>query len=63
MARLTIRLTSMQCDELTWIRDTHAKAHFRERAAAVLQVANGSLIKDVARFGLVKRRKADTVGM
>lgn len=61
MARLTITLTHTQRDALTRIRDTHTHPALRERAAAVLQVADGKTIKEVAHTGLVHPRKADTV--
>ena len=42
-------------------RDTHPKAYRRERAAAILKVADGMPAALVARSGLLRRRKPDTL--
>lgn len=39
----------------------HSKAYMRERAAAVLKVANGLSIRQVAEIGCLKRREWETV--
>jgi hypothetical protein len=39
----------------------HPKAYMRERAAAVLKVANGLSIRQVAEVGCLKRREWETV--
>lgn len=44
------------------LRDTGAKAYLRERAAAILKVADGMAIYQVANEGLLKRRRRQTVG-
>lgn len=43
------------------LRSKHAKAYVRERAAAILQVATGKTVGDVARRGLRKKRQDETV--
>jgi hypothetical protein len=42
-------------------RDTHPKAYVRERAAALLKVASGFSVTQVARAGLLRPRRRDTV--
>lgn len=43
------------------MREHAAKPYLRERAAAILKVAEGQGITAVAHNGLLQRRKADTV--
>jgi transposase len=59
MHRLT--LTPAQRDELVALRDTGPKPHLRERAAALLKVADGQSAAAVARAGLLRPRKPATV--
>jgi hypothetical protein len=47
--------------ELVALRDTAAKPHVRERAAALLKVADGRSAVSVARTGLLRPRKPATV--
>jgi hypothetical protein len=54
-------LTDRQRRALTRVRDRHPKPHLREKAAALLKVADGWDIQDVAAFGLLKPRSRDTV--
>lgn len=54
-------LTSAERAELTRLRDTAAQAYLRERAAALLKVADGMSAARVARQGLLRPRKPDTV--
>jgi transposase len=54
-------LTTEQLDELEWARDNHPKPYVRERAAAILKVANGHSIREVALYGLLKRREPETL--
>lgn len=61
MTQRTIELTVGQRLELEALRDRGAKAYQRERAAAILKVAGGQPAAGVARNGLLRRRKADTV--
>ena len=58
---LTIDLTPEQRRELEYTRDQHELAYVRERASAVLKIADGMLGRQVALAGLLKRRKTDTV--
>jgi len=54
-------LTTEQLSELEWARDHHSKPYVRERAAAILKVAEGQSIRQVALNGLLKRREPETV--
>lgn len=58
---LTIDLTSEQRQELEDARDNHDKPYIRERAAAVLKIADGMSGLQVAQHGLLKPRDPDTV--
>lgn len=57
----TVFLTPEQRQELLRLRDTGPKAYLRERAAALLKVADGMAAAAVARRGLLRRRQPDTV--
>ena len=60
--RLTISLTEKQRVELRETRDHHAKAYMREKAAAILKMADERLSAlTVAQHGLLKRRDDNTV--
>lgn len=54
-------LTAVQREALVRLRDTAPKAYLRERAAALLKVADGMPAAQVARAGLLRRRQPDTV--
>ena len=54
-------LTAAQAEELQWVRDHHQKASMRERAAAILKVASGLSMLQVALHGLLKPRRSDTI--
>lgn len=56
-----VELSQKQEQELTWARDHHDKAYLRERAAAILKVAGGLSMLQVAHHGLLKRRREETV--
>jgi transposase len=56
-----LTLTTEQRAELEWARDHHAKSYVREPAAAILKVAGGQSIRQVALDGLLKRREPETV--
>jgi len=58
---LTLTLTVEQRGELRQARDHDARAYMRERAAAILKIAEGASGLQVAQQGLLKRRKPDTV--
>jgi Winged helix-turn helix len=57
----SLHLNEQQRAELVNLRDHAAKPYLRERAAALLKVAAGQSITQVARTGLLRRRKPDTV--
>lgn len=57
----TIELSSEQRAELIWVRDHHPRPHYRERASAILKLADGMPVSGVARSGLLKPRQAETV--
>lgn len=59
---LTLTLTDKQKKQLTSYRDRHPKPYVRERAAALLQVANGLTITQVATAKLFRTRDPETIG-
>ena len=59
--RASVTLTPQQRSELLHLRRQHSKSYVRERAAAILQVADGKLIGEVVAKGLLKRRQDETV--
>jgi transposase len=54
-------LSQAQEAELEKVRSSHPKAYMRERASAVLKVANGQSVRQVAEHGLLKRHEPETV--
>jgi len=58
---LTLVLTPNQRTALEWIRDHHPLPYVRERAAALLKIADGHSGRQVALHGLLRRRCPDTV--
>lgn len=54
-------LTTTEREELTHLRDTAPQAYVRERASALLKVDAGMSAARVAREGLLRPRKPDTV--
>lgn len=54
-------LAAEQIEELTTARTRHPKAYVREKAAAILKVKQGQSIRQVALYGLYKRRSEHTV--
>ncbi len=60
-ASLKLNLTAEQREELEQIRDHHPKTYMRERAAALLKIADGWSALRVSREGLLKRRHPDTL--
>jgi transposase len=54
-------LTTAERAELTRLRDIAPEPYLRERAAALLKVADGMSAARVAREGLLRVRKPDTV--
>lgn len=61
MKKLTIELNEQSRQALEQVRDTHAKAYMRERASAILQIADGRSGRWVAFHGLLKARRKNTV--
>ena len=59
--RIRVSLSEAQRQELEKVRDGHPKAFLRERAAAVLKVAQGKTMTEVAEQGLLKRHEPETV--
>ena len=59
--RREVRLTADQREQLTWMVKHDPKAYRRERAAAILKVADGEVAARVAGSGLLVRRDPDTV--
>jgi transposase len=59
---LTLTLTDKQKKQLTSYRDRHPKPYVRERAAALLQVAMGLTITQVATEKLFRTRDPETIG-
>ena len=59
--RVELILSQSQVDELVAMRDHHPKPYMRERAAAVLKVAEGQSGRQVAMRGLLRTRDKDTV--
>ncbi len=57
----TITLTTEEQTELIDLRDHADKSYLRERASAILQVADGHSGRWVALNGLLRPRKPDTV--
>jgi Helix-turn-helix domain len=61
MARLELELSAAEKDALIAMRDHDPKPYLRERAAALLKVHGGSSALAVARHGVLKPRRPDTV--
>ncbi len=56
-----VSLQAAQERELTWACKHHAKAYVRERAAAILKVAAGASMRQVAAHGLLQPRTEEAV--
>lgn len=59
--RRTLRLSKEQREVLMEHRDHDARPYVRERCAAILKIADGQSPHAVARHGLLKERRPDTV--
>ena len=57
----TLHITPEQRAELVQLRDHHPKPYLRERAAAIIKVADGSPRAAVAQDGLLRPRDPDSV--
>lgn len=58
---LVLVLTPKQLEELEWARDKHPRPYVRERAAALLKIADGRSGRDVAQHGLLKAHSPNTI--
>ena len=58
---IVVKLSENQIEELETVRHHHAKPYMRERAAAVLKVAEGETLTTVAEKGLLTRHEPETV--
>jgi hypothetical protein len=54
-------LSDQQRTELENLRDHDHRPYLRERAAALLKLADGQRVADVAASGLFRRRKCETL--
>jgi len=61
MEKIVLELDSCARKELEDIRDTDSKAYMRERASALLQIADGKSGRWVAFNGLLKPRRKNTI--
>jgi len=61
MAKRTLELNAAQRRELEHMRDHDAKPYLREKAAALLKIADSMAPYAVARQGLLKPRDPDSV--
>lgn len=62
-APLKLELDQAQRGALEQMRDHHPKAYAREKAAALLKIAQGRPASWVAQHGLLKPRTNETVGL
>lgn len=60
-APLVVCLRPEQTQELTRLRDHDPTPYVREKAAAILKVAGGQSLRAVARAGLLRPRRRETV--
>ena len=61
MKALTLELEPYQHKTLEQMRDHHPVPYLREKAAALLKIASGQSMAEVAAHGLLKKRKYETV--
>lgn len=60
-ARRKLALSEEQRAALVQLRDTAAQPYLRERAAALLKIADGMSAEQVAREGLLRKRHPENV--
>lgn len=60
-AKRDLELGEVEEETLEAMRDYHPKAYMRERAAALLKIAQGYSVNWVAQYGLLKERRWETV--
>ena len=58
---LVLKLSTEQRQELEQMRDHALKPHLREKAAALLKIADGQSGLQVGLHGLLRPREADTI--
>lgn len=56
-AKRKLDLDDIQRQTLEEMRDHHPKPHMRERASALLKIADGASVNEVAQHGLLRPRK------
>jgi hypothetical protein len=61
MTVLRLAIGEQDTQDLEELRDHSPKPYLRERAAAILKVADGVTADWVARYGLLRPRKSETV--
>jgi hypothetical protein len=61
MKAISLKLEPYQTKTLEQMRDRHPVPYLREKAAALLKIANGQSLAEVAQHGLLKKRKPDTI--
>lgn len=59
--RRRVVLTDEQRSQLIELRDKAPKPYLRERAAAILKIADGTLLTTVAKQGLLRERDYNTL--
>ncbi len=59
--RVELVLDEVERIQLVQLRDRATKPYLRERAAALLKLADGQSQNQVAQYGLLKRREPETV--
>ena len=57
----TIKLNEVERQTLEQMRAHHAKPYMREKAAALLRIADGQSAHEVAINGILKPREPDTI--
>jgi len=60
---IKLELSPEERQTLTELRDHHPKAYAREHAAALLKIAEGKRLSEVAQSGLLKARTNETIGL
>lgn len=60
-AKLRLELTTQEVLDLEELRDHASKSYLRERAAAILKIAEGKSGREVALNGLLKPHWQDTI--
>lgn len=58
---LQVKLTPEERQELEELRNTAPQAYIRERATAIIKVADKQSVRQVAKTGLLKVRKRQTL--